>query len=56
MMCGCTIVSTNCKTGPREILVEINLVIYQKLKIQMIHKNMLRAINKKISKEKLYIY
>ena len=53
MMCGCTIVSTNCKTGPREILGRNKFGYLSKVKNPNdLHKNMLRAINKKISKEK----
>ena len=35
MMCGCTVVATDCPTGQKKLLSKINLDTYRKLMIQM---------------------
>ena len=56
MMCGCTVVSTNCHTGPREILGKNKYGYLCKVNNPKdLSKNILKAINKKTLKNVLNI-
>ncbi len=49
LMCGCTVVSTNCSTGPREILGDNKYGYLSKVKNSKdLSENIIKAINKKI--------
>ena len=53
MMCGCTVVATNCPTGPKEIIGNNTYGYLSKFNDpQDLSKNILKAMNKKISKDK----
>lgn len=53
MMCGCTVVATNCFTGPREIIGKNKYGYLAKLNNPFdLSKNILKAINKKTSTNK----
>jgi len=53
MMCGCTVVATNCPTGPREILSNNKYGYLSKVNNPKdLAKNILKAIRKKISTKK----
>ena len=53
MMCGCTVVATDCPTGPKEIIGNNTYGYLSKFNDpQDLSKNILKAMNKKISKDK----
>jgi len=53
MMCGCTIVATNCKTGPREILSNNKYGYLSKVNNpEDLSDNIIKSFKKKISKNK----
>ncbi len=53
MMCGCTIVSTNCKTGPKEIIGKNKFGYLAKVNNPVdLSKKIKLALNKKINKNK----
>lgn len=53
MMCGCTIVATNCPTGPKEIIRNNIYGYLSKMNdSQDLSKNIIKAFNKKISPSK----
>ena len=53
MMCGCTVVSTNCKTGPREIIGKNKFGYLAKVNNpEDLSKKIIFALNKKINKNK----
>ena len=53
MMCGCTVVANNCPTGPKEIIGNNTYGYLSKFNDpQDLSKNILKAMNKKISKDK----
>ena len=53
MMCNCTIVATNCPTGPREIIGKNEYGYLSKMENPYdLSSNILKALNKKISLSK----
>ena len=53
MMCGCTVVATNCATGPREILGKNEFGYLSKVNNpQDLSKNIIRSFKKQISNKK----
>ena len=54
LMCGCTVVSTNCNTGPKEILGKNKYGYLSKVKNPKdLSNNIIKAINKKIPQKKI---
>ena len=54
MMCGCTPVSTNCMTGPSEIIKDNEYGYLSPIKDhKTLAENILNAVKKPISKKKL---
>lgn len=54
MMCGCTPVSTNCKTGPEEIIKNNEFGYLSPVNnYELLAENILKAIERPISKDKL---
>ena len=54
MMCGCTVVATNCPTGPKEIINQNKFGYLSKVNNPKdLARNILKAVNRKIHSKKV---